>query len=103
MKNLNVSYCTCRVQNGCYHQLVQFTELKTKPTKGNLKDLNYELSEFKVKFLESCDTKFAEELWKSYHSDMMLLQEKFIPTRVVKPNPSLPWITNDLRKLLKET
>ena len=31
----------------------------------------------------------------------MLLQEKFIPTRVVKPNRSLPWITNDIRKLLK--
>ena len=32
----------------------------------------------------------------------MLLQEKFIPTRVVKPNRSLPWITNNLRKLLKK-
>ena len=70
--------------------------------KRNLKDLNYELSEFKVKFLESCDTKSAEEPWKCYHSEMMLLQEKFIPTRVVKPNQSLPWITNNLRKLLKK-
>ena len=32
----------------------------------------------------------------------MLLQEKVIITRVVKPSRALPWITNDRRKLLKK-
>ena len=51
--------------------------------KGNLADLNYELSMFKTKFLTNCEAKSVEDLWNSYHSEMMLLQEKLIPPKTV--------------------
>ena len=60
--------------------------------KGNLADLNYELSKFKTKFLTNCEAKSVEDLWNSYHSEMMLLQEKFIPSKSVKSHQSQPWI-----------
>ena len=70
--------------------------------KGNLADLNYELSKFKTKFLTNCEAKSVEDLWNSYHSEMMLLQEKFIPSKSVKPHQSQPWITHGLKKQLKK-
>ncbi len=69
--------------------------------KGNLDGLNSELAKFKTDFLADSDTKSVDELWNCYHTEIMALQEKFIPSRNMKTRESMPWITNSLRKKLK--
>ena len=52
-------------------------------------------------FLANCDGKSVEELWLSFHSQMMILQEKHIPSKMSKPQTSMPWINRDLKKKIK--
>ena len=52
-------------------------------------------------FLANCDGKSVEELWLSFHSQMMILQEKPIPSKMSKPQTSMPWINWDLKKKIR--
>ncbi|MGL1889688.1 MAG: hypothetical protein OCD76_24455, partial [Reichenbachiella sp.] len=70
--------------------------------KGNMTDLNEELSRFRVNFLANCATESVDDMWSSFHSEMMRLQEEFIPSKMVKPQQSLPWITPAIKRKLKK-
>ena len=50
---------------------------------------------------ENCDGKSVEELGLSFHSQMMILQEKHIPSKMSKPQTSMPWINGDLKKKIR--
>ena len=59
------------------------------------------LKDFQDTFLANCDGKSVEELWLSFHSQMMILQEKHIPSKMSKPQTSIPWINGDLKKNIR--
>ena len=44
--------------------------------------LKSELKDFQDTFLASCDGNLVEELWLSFHSQMMILQKKHIPSKM---------------------
>ena len=60
--------------------------------------LESDLKDFHDTFLANCYGKPVEELWLSFHSQMMILQEKHIPSKMSKPQTSMPWINGDLKK-----
>ena len=69
--------------------------------KGDMTALKADLKDFQNTFLANCDGKSVEELWLSFHSQMMILQEKHIPSKMSKPQTSMPWINGDLKKKIK--
>ena len=69
--------------------------------KGDMTALKADLKDFQDTFLANCDGKSAEELWLSFHSQMMILQEKHIPSKISKPQTSMPWINEDLKKKIR--
>ena len=52
-------------------------------------------------FLANCDGNSVEALWLSFHSQVMILQEKHIPSKMSKPQTSMPWINGDLKKKIR--
>ena len=73
--------------------------------KGNLTDLNYELSKFKTKFLTNCEAKSVEDLWNSYHRDDVTTGEIHSVKNYKVPSASAmdhTWITHGLKKQLKK-
>ena len=48
---------------------------------------------------ESCV--LTARLHMSFHSQMMILQEKHIPSNMSKPQNSMPWINGDLKKKIR--
>ena len=69
--------------------------------KGDMTALKSDLKDFQDTFLANCDGKSVEELWSSFHSRMMILQEKHIPSKMSKPQTSMPWINGDLKKKIR--
>ena len=69
--------------------------------KGDMTALKADLKDFQDTFLANCDGKSVEELWLSFHSQMMILQEKHIPSKMSKPQTSMPWINGDLKKKIR--
>ena len=67
--------------------------------KGDMTALKSDLKDFLDIFLANCDEKSVEELWLSFHSQMMILQEKHIPSNMSKPQTSMPWINGDLKNI----
>ncbi len=70
--------------------------------KGNLDALNHDITSFGKDFLQDCGTKSVNELWICFHSMMVALQDKYIPTKVVKPCSGLPWVTKEIKRLLRK-
>ena len=58
--------------------------------KGDMTALKADLKDFRDTFLANCDRKSVEELWLLFHSQMMILQEKQIPSKMSKPQTSMP-------------
>ena len=69
--------------------------------KGDMTALKSDLKNFQDTLLAKCDGKSVEELWLSFHSQIMTLQEKHIPSKKRKPQTSMPWINKDLKKKIR--
>ena len=69
--------------------------------KGDMTAIKADLKDFQDTFLAYCDGKSVEELWLSFHSQMMILQEKHISSKMSKPQTSMPWINGDLKKKIR--
>ena len=60
------------------------------------------LSSFAPKFLSDCQNMNVDGMWDSFHSKMMSLKERYIPSKTVKSQQSLPWIKHVLRRLMRK-
>ena len=67
--------------------------------KGNFTKINFELGRFCDDFLKRRNLS-VNEMWLSYTSKLLGLQEKHIPSTIRKPK-KLPWITVKIRRCLR--
>ena len=70
--------------------------------KGDWDSIKAGLSSSAPKFLSDCQNMNVDGMWNSFHSKMMSLRERYIPSKTVKSQQSLPWINHVLRRLMRK-
>ena len=50
----------------------------------------------RTKPLLSCN-----DIWESFKKCCLLLRDKYVPSKIAKSRCSLPWITNNIKKLIE--
>ena len=88
---------------------VQPTKTKPKPRKiqihkkADISGMKEELSQFRDEFLTLDHSSLSTEaLWQKFKTAFLQAIDKFVPSKIVTPHHSLPWVSNDLRRLCKK-
>ena len=58
------------------------------------------LEDYQIKFLEEHYGKSVEQLWSELTEKLDQLTDQWIPSKVIKGKPSLPWISREIKKLI---
>jgi hypothetical protein len=97
------------------HDMI-ITDCETKPhyqskrprkcyiySKANWEALHNELSNLSTNIKEMCqkgDT--VQDLWSSCKKELFASSDKYIPSKLIRSNTSLPWINHKIRKMFKK-
>jgi hypothetical protein len=72
-------------------------------SKANWEALHNELSNLSTNIKEMCqkgDT--VQDLWSSCKKELFASSDKYIPSKLIRSNTSLPWINHKIRKMFKK-
>ena len=70
--------------------------------KGKWDDLRHSIESFSQEYLDMDKTsKSCNELWISIKSHLNNAVKKLIPTKNIKPHPGVPWVDDEIRKLMR--
>ena len=86
------------------------TPLKQKPSKAQLHvfrkadwpRLKSLLSDYKDKFITNNHGKSVDDLWTEFTSALERFSSECIPTKMVRGKSSLPWITQEIKRLIRK-
>ena len=87
---------------------VKPTTQKQKPRKVHLfskadwTKLKSLMKDFQVSFLSSHKGKSVEDLWNNFTSTLSKYIDECIPTKILKGKSTLPWITQDIKRLIRK-
>ena len=52
--------------------------------------------------MSTCSEKSVEELWYDFTSTLNQLCKESIPSKLIRGKPSLPWITQEIKRLIRK-
>ena len=88
--------------------LLKPTTHKQKPRKtfifkkANWPALKLKLKQFQESFIKTSPGKSVEVLWQDFTSTLNKLCEDCIPSKLIQGKSSLPWITQEIKRLIRK-
>ncbi|MCG8048091.1 MAG: hypothetical protein JAY66_20795 [Candidatus Thiodiazotropha taylori] len=71
-------------------------------SKADWEGLENHLLSFQESFLASCEGKSVNLLWEQFRDALQVGIEKYVPQRTVSTKPSLPWVTQEIKRLMRK-
>ena len=81
---------------------------KQKPRKAYLfhkadwTTIKHKMKQYQESFMSTCSEKSVEELWYDFTSSLNQLCKESIPSKLIRGKPSLPWITQEIKRLIRK-
>ena len=60
------------------------------------------MKQYQESFMSTCSEKSVEELWYDFTSALNHLCKESIPSKLIRGKPSLPWITQEIKRLIRQ-
>ena len=70
--------------------------------KTDWEGLETHVLEFQKTFKSTCDDKSVNSLWEDFKRALQSGLEQYAPQRSISPKPSLPWITQDIKRTMRK-
>ena len=70
--------------------------------KADWTTLKNKMKQYQESFMSTGSEKSVEELWYDFTSTLNQLCKESIPSKLIRGNPSLPWITQEIKRLLRK-
>ena len=70
--------------------------------KADWTTLKSKMKQYQESFMSTCSEKSVEELWYDFTSTLNQLCKESIPSKLIRGKPSLPWITQEIKRLIRK-
>jgi len=70
--------------------------------RADWESLKRHMSDFKDSFLSTCEGRSVNQLWIEFRDTLLKGIDKFVPTKTLSSKPSLPWLTQDIKRSMRK-